>query len=396
TGGYYNQGGYNQPYVPMATGGGTAATASAAAGDSFQNRLRRIIERASDQGELQILGETKILADERSNSLLVFATRQDMEMIKTIIAKLDIVLPQVLIETIIMDVQLDDSWLFGVSAGQHRQGEAGSAEVGGASNNENNLLGNLADFFSGGGTNTFPTSAGLTYFGRFNGDFDLAVQAAATDSRINVIQKPRILTSHATPGRIFVGSTVPYVTGTYYGGGFGGPSSSYQQLRVGIGLEVVPFINPDGLVVMEIYETIEEVSGSTAITGVGNVPNTTTREFAANVAVRDGDSVMLGGFIRNSTNKDVSGVPILKDIPLLGALFSSRSSSKSRKELIVLMRPTVLKTPEIAALASAAEKDRLPGVTRADAEVQEFERKEFDRQQEEIRSRQQQEQRKRR
>src|SRR5690606_18918576 len=83
TGGYYNQGGYNQPYVPMATGGGTAATASAAAGDSFQNRLRRIIERASDQGELQILGETKILADERSNSLLVFATRQDMEMIKT-------------------------------------------------------------------------------------------------------------------------------------------------------------------------------------------------------------------------------------------------------------------------------------------------------------------------
>src|SRR4029077_3367885 len=125
----------------------------------------------------------------------------------------------------------------------------------------------------------------------------------ASDSRVNVIQKPRILTSHATPGSIFVGGTIPYVTSTYYGGGFnGGPSSSYQQLSVGIGLTVTPYINPDGLVVMQIDETIDELAGSTPISGVGNVPNTNSRKLSAEVAVRDGDSVMLGGFIRNSSD----------------------------------------------------------------------------------------------
>jgi general secretion pathway protein D len=205
---------------------------------------------------------------------------------------------------------------------------------------------------------------------------DVAVAAAASDSRINVIQKPRILTSHATPGQIFVGQTVPYITSTYYGGGFnGGPSSQYQQLSVGIGLQVTPYINPDGLVVMQIDETIDELAGSTDIAGVGAVPNTTHRTLSAEVACRDGDTIILGGFIRNSSNKTSSGVPLLKDIPLLGYLFSSRSDSKERSELLVLMRPTVLKTPEIAALTTTQEKNRMPGVSHAEKENNELEKK---------------------
>jgi general secretion pathway protein D len=158
----------------------------------------------------------------------------------------------------------------------------------------------------------------------------------------------------------------------------GGPSSSYQQLQVGIGLTVTPYINPDGLVVMQIDESIDEISGSTSITGVGDVPNTTSRKLSAEVAVRDGDTIMLGGFIRNSTDKKKSGVPILKDIPLLGPLFSNQSDSKERKELIVLMRPTVLKTPDLAALATTAEKNRLPGISGAEMEVRMEEKKELE------------------
>src|SRR4029078_5110725 len=82
-----------------------------------------------------------------------------------------------------------------------------------------------------------------------------------------------------------------------------------------------------------------------------------------------------GGFIRNSTEKQVSGVPLLKDIPILGALFTSRTSAKSRKELIVMMRPTVLRTPELAALATVEEKKRLAGVTAAEAEINAEEKK---------------------
>ena len=105
------------------------------------------------------------------------------------------------------------------------------------------------------------------------------------------------------------------------------------------------------------------------------MPNTTSRKFSAEVAVKDGDSVILGGFIRNSTDKGVSGVPVLKDIPLVGWLFTARTSAKSRKELIVMMRPTVLRTPELAALATVEEKKRLPGVTAAEAEINAEERK---------------------
>jgi len=234
----------------------------------------------------------------------------------------------------------------------------------------------FTDVASNGGTSAGQTNAftdligtGLRYFGKVNDDIYIQVEAAASDGKINVIQKPRIQTSHATPASLFIGNTVPYVTSTYYGGGYGGgPSSSYQQLRVGIGLNVTPFINQDGLVVMKIDETIDEISGSTTIDGVGQVPNTTSRTLAAEVAVLDRESIMLGGFIRNAENKTKAGVPILKDIPLLGALFRSSGESKQRNELMVLMRPTVLRTPELAALQVAVEKDGLPGVAAAEAQ----------------------------
>lgn len=364
--------GYGQPGQPTMPGQPTAGTPSSQS--SFSERLRGIIQRASASGSLEILGETKIIADVRSNSLLIFAARQDMAMIKDIINKLDVVLAQVLIETIIMDVSLDSSWALGVSAGKSPETK-GKLTSGGVYNNSGQLD-TLSQFFSGALTNAFPSSSGLSYFGRYNNDLDVVLQAVSSDSKVNVIQKPRIQTSHATDASIFIGSTVPYVSSTYYGGGYaGGPSSSFQQLQVGINLQVTPFINAEGLVLMKIVQTIDEISGSTAITGVGDVPNTTKREFRAEIAVHDRETIILGGFIRNSESKTKSGVPLLKDIPLLGYLFRSTGDSKERKELIVLMRPTVLRTPELASAHVEVEKSRLPGVRQAERDIEELERK---------------------
>ena len=131
---------------------------------------------------------------------------------------------------------------------------------------------------------------------------------------------------------------------------------------------MTPFINPDGLVVMDINQEIDDVNGSTPIEGVGNVPNTDKRSLSSEIAVKNGDTVMLGGFIKNQKSTSKSGVPFLMDIPLLGNLFSSRSDSKQREELIVLMRPTVLRTPELAAAQAVKEQQRLPGVSAAAAE----------------------------
>jgi general secretion pathway protein D len=362
--------------------GGVNPGAAGPAAGSFNDRLNSIIKRASAQGGLQIIGETKVINDDRSNSLLIFASRTDMETITNIIAKLDVVLAQVIIDSIIMDVQIGKAAAVGVS-GLQKQNEFTKNLTGAGGYNNGQPLFDLVNFLAQKGTGTatntfFPGSlgGGLTYWAQIGKSYDLVLQAAETDERINVIQKPRIMTTHATAGSIFVGSTVPYVTSTYYNGGYGGgPSSQYQQMQVGIGLQVTPFINSEGLVVMQLHEEISEISGSTTITGVGDVPNTTTRQLDGEVAVRDGEAIMLGGFVRNSTDKKVSGIPILKDIPLIGPLFGNNSKTKARQELMVLMRPTVMRTPDIAAAIAAEEKQKMPGILNAEFEAKEDQRK---------------------
>ena len=380
TGGFNNGGGNYQGgnglnsgqqrgFGTTTPGGGATAGGGAA---TFQQRLQNIIQRASGTGgqqdQIQVFGQTKIIADQRSNSLLIFATRQDMVSIKNVVEKLDVLLSQVLIESVIMEVTMGHLWNVGVSAVQRPKAFKGSITntfigTGGFNNGQN-----FFDFVNRAtGTNsTLP--GGLSYFGSIAGsDYDVAVQAAESDDNTTIIQKPRIQTFQAQAASFFVGKTVPYVTSTY-NGGTTGIGSSFSQLSVGVSLEVTPFINPDGLVVMQISEEIDDLNGSTFIQGVGDVPNTTKKTLTSNVAVKDRDSIILGGAISSSKEFKKNGVPLLQDIPLLGALFSSRSSNKSRDELLVLMRPTVLRTPELAALQAKKEEARLPGIAHAESE----------------------------
>jgi len=364
--GNYNQAGRTGGIGTVGTVGNTQG------GGTFTERLRNIINRASAptaSGDITVIGETKIIADERTNSLLVYASRQDMETIKDVISKLDVVLAQVLIESIILGVSDTDGLEFGISASQNPKSIGRNAVGAGVANNSDDLLGTGVQWFqdqaASNALSSIPVLGGLNYFSQLNEDWNVALRALASDGKTEVIQRPVIMTTHATPGQFFVGNTVPYVTSSYYGGSsLYGPSSSYQQLRVGIQLTVTPFINPDGIVVMKIDQAIEEIDGSTAIEGVGDVPNTASRTLSADVTVRDRDTIVLGGFIRDTSTKTHSGVPILKDIPLLGMLFRSNSSDKDRRELLVLMRPTVLKTPELAAMGSTIERERMQGINK--------------------------------
>jgi general secretion pathway protein D len=124
-------------------------------------------------------------------------------------------------------------------------------------------------------------------------------------------------------------------------------------------------------VVMDIHQKIDSFIGNVTIANVGDVPVTSSKEAQAKVSVRDHDTIILGGLIETDKSSGNSGVPFLKDIPLLGYLFRSTITDELRKELIVLIRPTVLPTPEIAALAATAEKNRMPGVRAAEKELRE-------------------------
>ena len=376
-GGYQSGNGLNSS--GQQRGMGTTTPNGTPSGSDFQKRLQSIISKAagggSQQDQIQIFGQTKIIADERSNSLLIFATRQDMDAITNIIAKLDVLLSQVLIESVIMEVQIGSGISTAVSAVQNPSAiSSPNFKGGGGYNNGPSFLAfltnNVVNTSSNGATSfgNAIQSGGLSYFGQlFGTDYEVAIQAAASDTSTTIIQKPRIQTFQAQKATFFVGQTVPYVTGSTYGSAYGN-SSSYSQLSVGVELDVTPFINPDGLVVMEINEEIDDINGFTAIQGVGNVPNTDKRTLTSQVAVKDRDAIILGGAIRSEKDRASSGVPVLQDIPLLGALFSAKTSNKTRSELLVLMRPTVLKTPELAAIQAKKEESRLPGIAHAEAQ----------------------------
>jgi general secretion pathway protein D len=376
-GGMGGQGaGYNQPNQQRQFGQQGGVGGSPTGGSTFQQRLQNIIQKASSPGgqqqdQIQVFGQAKIIADQRSNSLLIFATAADMARIKEVVGKLDVLLAQVLIEAIIMDVNLGNSLSYGVSAAQRQKTwqQNPSVTTAGLMNNNQPFYNFLQTVATNGGqilpglAATPPNN--LSYFGNIGNQWDVAVQAAAADNNATIIQRPRIQTSQAKAATFFVGNTVPYVTGTYFGGGYnGGNSSSFAQLSVGVELDVTPFINPDGLVVMDINQEIDDVNGYTTIDG-NQVPNTDKRTLSSEIAVRDRDTIILGGFIRSDKSKSRTGVPILQDIPILGVLFSSRSETKNREELIVLMRPTVLKTPALASIETVREEQRLPGISAA-------------------------------
>ncbi|HWY77057.1 MAG TPA: secretin N-terminal domain-containing protein, partial [Verrucomicrobiae bacterium] len=311
-------------------------------------------------------GQTKIIADERTNSLLVFASQQDMDMITNIIAKLDVVLAQVLIEAIIMEVTLSDDDTLGLSYLQNAPSTPGNyfSGIGGIKNGSFLSPGS----FAGTATNAANgLPGGLSYFANFGNDFQATLTAIADNHKVKVLSRPRIQTSHAVPASLQIGDTVPYVTGTYFNGINGTPNSQYQQTFVGINLQVTPLINPDGLVVMDITQDIQQLGTPTTIDG-NPVPTTTKRTAQAKVSVRDRDTIMLGGFISETKTKDISGVPILKDIPGLGYLFRSTADSSKRVELVVLLRPTVLPNPGDAALVALQDRKKMPAVRKALAE----------------------------
>jgi general secretion pathway protein D len=406
-GGYGNQGSLGGGGLGGGGLGARQATtpSGGANATSFQDRLKNIINKAGSSGgagggqqdQIQLFGQTKIIPNESSSTLLIYATRQDMAMIKEIIGKLDVPLAQVLVEALIMNVSIGNQFNLGISAAQNPQSLGGSILGGGGINNGpsfanfvktittttnglGQITGTASSIASSLGTNggAFASAlpGGMSYFANLGPNYELAVKAAESDSHASIIQRPRLLASQSKPAQFFVGETRPYVTSTYnngYSGGYGG--SSYSQLSVGVELDVTPFINPDGEVTMDIQQEVDDFAGTTTIAGVGEVPNTTKRTLNTSITVRDRDTVMLGGFIKSDKSTSKSGVPFLVDIPLLGNLFSSRNDVKDRSELVVLLRPTVMRTPKLVAEQTIRETQRLPGVAGAAAEDAAYEHK---------------------
>ncbi|MBT5926002.1 MAG: hypothetical protein HOH33_05240, partial [Verrucomicrobia bacterium] len=370
-GGYGGGSGY-RPYQsssPVAVNRSSGSSSVSSNRSSFQDRLRKVIDKAADgDEEIELLANARIVPDERSNSLLIFANKQDLTMITNMVSKVDVLLAQVLIEAIVLEVGLGDNQTVGVSMAQNPK-TSGKYSYGGAMANNSNLdVG--SNFLSNTATNGLGSlPGGFSYFGKYNDTLDIAVSAIATDNSVQVVQRPRIQTSHGIPGFFTLGERVPIVSGGFTGGfNSAGSQSFVEYLDIGIQLSVQPFITPEGYIVMEISQNVDQRGGDVIIDGNPN-PVVNQRAAQATLSVRDGDTIMLGGFIKQTKNKSKSGIPILKDIPLLGALFRTKSDSNDMTELIILLRATVLKTPEDAAIVAKEQREALPGIKSLEDEM---------------------------
>ena len=295
----------------------------------------------------------KILADERSNALVVQAATADMEAIRQLIAKVDIMLSQVVIESVIVEVTFNNTDKSGIDWVQR------------ALNVVNEQGGEAKWTFAtagGGGTLTPNSASSLDTVSAFTGtsgingwftihdlNLDMVVQFIQTDSQARLMSSPRITTMDnkeaviESTQRIYwsEGST-RYSSSDYY-------SDNIKNEDVGIKITLTPRINKKGYIILTIEEEQQAVSGYQPITTNGRTsefPNLTTRKMGADVAVQSGDTIVLGGLAENSTSLKKTKIPILGDIPLLGWLFRSESEERTRTEVLIFVTPYVVDTPQ--------------------------------------------------
>ena len=274
--------------------------------------------------------DVTIVADEETNSLLVRTTARDYKQLLETIRTLDVVPLQVLINVVIAQVTLSDSQSFGIdwsylgSSGTVLQTNFGQQS--GVSKGE--PLGLIVN--------------------RLTSDWRVTINALAKDSNVNILSRPSLLITNNQEGVINVGKEVPVetsnTTNTNSTGTDGGTNVTQQiaYRKTGIELTVTPHINEDGIVDMDISQGLSAIEGQTTGADVGLNPTFTNQEITTSVVVKNGETIILGGLIESVEAEGESGIPILKDVPLMGNLFKSQGSQIERRELILIISTTVL------------------------------------------------------
>jgi general secretion pathway protein D len=306
----------------------------------------------------QLSPNTKILADKRTNSLLLMGTKGDLAALEEVIDRLDTMLAQVLIEAVILEVSLSRNVEYGIDWLQRSMTAYNDRKAG-----PGGTLVRQPIFSFGGGQRLADTTfrdastidrndptlgiGGLTYYTTiFDLNIDMVLRMAASSSDAKILSTPVILTTDNTEAKIVIGEERPVVTSTSVSSA-GQQTSSYQYRNIGINLTVTPRINPQRFVVMEVSQTADNVGGFETIDG-NRVPVITKREMQAQIAVPSRSTIVLGGLVSTDRRNSRSKVPILGDIPIVGTLFRSDTRNNNRTELLVLLTPYVLMTPEEA------------------------------------------------
>ena len=310
-------------------------------------------------------GEIKITADDATNSLIIVASPKDYELIKQVIAKLDIPRRQVFVEAVLLEVTLTKGRDVGTSlhAGSPLPEEGvvfGATSL--SSLSSMTLLSQLSQ-----GTTQLPSGMTVGALGHpitLGGTsvqipgIGALVQLLASNSDVNVLSTPTILTTDNKEAEITVGQKIPVPTGqTISTGGLSSVSVSREE--VGIKLRLTPQINESRTIRMDIYTEISGAVQSSLGINVNTLGVTTSLKTATtSVIVKDGQTIVIGGLMSDQTDTSDSRVPFLGDIPVFGWLFKSKHKGKLKSNLIILLTPHIVQNDEdIARVRAQIRKD---------------------------------------
>lgn len=287
-----------------------------------------------------------IQADETTNALVITAAPDTMQSLTEVIRKLDIRRAQVLIEGIIAELSVDRQAELGIQWAVGR--EDGPAAV----LNFNNLLGIIGLITDPEGyvTSAETPKDGLSVadWKVTAGGFQFAALARALegDGNTNILSTPNLVTLDNEEAEMVVGRNVPFLTGSFTTSGDGAtnPFQTIEREDVGLTLKVKPQINEGNAIKLEIDQEVSSIAPSLTAAATDLVTN--KRQVKTVVMVDDGEIVVLGGLIDDNVNQSEQKVPLLGDIPFLGALFRSRSSTVQKTTLMIFLHPTILRTAE--------------------------------------------------
>ncbi len=287
-----------------------------------------------DKVKLLIKGGAEITPDERSNIIIVRGNKTDLAEAVEIVTKLDVRTPQVLIESNLIETTPTFSRSLGAEV-DFRIGNSARAD-------SRFLAGTPYAGFLTSIDPTIPTTLnqGLRFglfqnrFGPFS-DLNYALSAAEKEGKVKIISRPSVVTLNKVESKIESSRIVRVRTTA----ATVGEAGSLREIRAGITLRVTPQVSADGFVLLKIYVKSSTLDFGSA---VDSIPAENLREADANVVVRDGETVVIGGILKDTSSDSTAGVPFLKEIPVLGWLFKNASWQKDFEELVVFITPRIL------------------------------------------------------
>jgi general secretion pathway protein D len=321
--------------APVATTGGAVA-ATGGSGSTATSQ-------SSTGGQIQ--------ADASTNSLIITAPEPQYRQLRAVIDKLDARRAQVYVESLIAEVNADKAAEFGIQwqgpLGQNGDNAVGILGTNFSNGKSTNIINLATNALSGGAT--LATGGNLAIANKINGVYVLGFLARYLQNNGdgNILSTPNLLTLDNEEAKIIIAQNVPFVTGQFTNTGAGGSSGSVNPFQtierkdVGITLKVKPQISENGTVKLTIYQEVSTVQAST-INSV-NGPTTNKRSIESTVLVADGSIVVLGGLLQDEYSSNQDKVPLLGDLPVVGNLFKSETRSRKKTNLMVFLRPVVMR-----------------------------------------------------